>query len=99
MIPNYQSVSKTYFSKGNLTDYSIYRQVLGRKALKISNYETGHVICSEENSYDVHAFLRFLKKVLDFYPAGKIVMVLDNSKIHHVKLLQHFLKKTLKVRH
>ncbi|WP_084389066.1 transposase [Fusibacter sp. 3D3] len=27
------------------------------------------------------------------YPTGKIVMILDNSRIHHAKLLHPFLEK------
>lgn len=35
----------------------------------------------------------FLKNVLKQYPKGKIVMILDNAKIHHAKLIQPFLKQ------
>ena len=35
----------------------------------------------------------FLKNVLKQYPKGKIVMILDNAKIHHAKLIQPFLKE------
>ncbi|GAU78336.1 hypothetical protein F3D3_2969 [Fusibacter sp. 3D3] len=32
----------------------------GVKLLGILDYETGRIICSEEERYDVHPFLRFL---------------------------------------
>ena len=35
----------------------------------------------------------FLKTVLKQYPTGKIVMILDNDRIHHAKLIQPFLEK------
>jgi transposase len=38
-------------------------------------------------------FLEFLKATLKQYPEGKIVMILDNAKIHHAKLVQAFLNK------
>jgi len=31
--------------------------------------------------------------VLVRYPTGKIVMILDNAKIHHAKLLNYFLEQ------
>ncbi|MDI6706643.1 MAG: IS630 family transposase, partial [Bacillota bacterium] len=54
---------------------------------------TGHVYCVEEKKYDAEVFLRFLKNVLLQYPTGKIVMILDNAKIHHAKLLEPFLQE------
>ncbi|MBG9987359.1 transposase, partial [Facklamia sp. DSM 111018] len=43
--------------------------------------------------YDAETFLRFLQLVLERYPTGKIVMILDNARIHHAKLIQPFLKE------
>ena len=36
---------------------------------------------------------QFLKNVLSQYPNGKIVIILDNAKIHHAKLLKGFLEE------
>ena len=47
----------------------------------------------EYKKYDAEVFLGFLKRVLKKYLSGKIVMILDNAKIHHAKLLQDFLEK------
>ena len=44
-----------------------------------------------EETYDAKVFLSFLEKVIAHYPTGKIVMILDNSKIHHAKLIHPFL--------
>lgn len=44
--------------------------------------------------------LAFFQKVLVTYPTGELVLVLDNARIHHAKLLQPFLeeqKKRLKL--
>lgn len=45
----------------------------------------------EHAKYDAQVFLSFLVNVLKVYPKGKIVLILDNAKIHHTKLLCNFL--------
>ena len=56
------------------------------------NYETGEVYVEEHKKYDAEVFRRFLTHVLEHYPEGKIVMILDNAKIHHANLLKDFLE-------
>jgi transposase len=51
------------------------------------------VFCTQAESYDAEVFLGFLKQVLIQYPIGKIVMILDNARIHHAKLIQPFLEE------
>ena len=58
----------------------------------VLNYETGHIYCIEDTKYDADVFLYFLKNVLKLYPLGKIVLILDNARIHHAKLLEPFLQ-------
>lgn len=41
--------------------------------------------------YTAETFLLFLRKVITHYPIGKIVLKLDNARIHHAKLLEPFL--------
>ncbi|WP_084687397.1 transposase [Marinococcus halotolerans] len=64
----------------------------GLKWFGVLNDETGKVFCTEEETYDAIVFLELLHKVLAYYPVGKIVLILDNARIHHVKLLQPFLQ-------
>ncbi len=47
----------------------------------------------EDERFDAQVFLSFLQQVLVNYPEGKIVMILDNARIHHAKLIQPFLKE------
>ena len=47
----------------------------------------------QEEQYTAVEFLHFLEKVIAYYPNERIVMVLDNARIHHAKLLQPFLEK------
>ena len=63
------------------------------KLIGTLNYETREIVCTEEEKYDAVAFLEFLKKTLIHYPSGKIVMILDNARIHHAKLLHPFLEE------
>lgn len=64
----------------------------GVKLLGILNYETGEVYVEDHKSYDAQVFQSFLTNVLRKYPTGDIVMILDNAKIHHAKLLTDFLQ-------
>lgn len=61
------------------------------KLLGVLDYERGSVFCMHDQLFDAQTFLRFLGNVLKEYPTGKIVMVLDNARIHHAKLIQPFL--------
>jgi transposase len=65
----------------------------GVKLIATLDYENDEIFCIEEEYYDAKAFLRFLYKILSKYADQRIVMILDNVKIHHAKLLKTFLKK------
>lgn len=91
MIRDYQAVQKTWFIKGQQRIIPTYGDHKGVKLIGSLNYETGHVHCIHEEKYDVNAFLEFLKDILKLYPTGKIVMILDNARIHHAKMIQPFL--------
>lgn len=92
MIRDYQAVQRTWFLKGKQRIIPTFGQHKGVKLLGVLNYETGEVFCTEEETYDAVVFLEFLHKVLAYYPSGKIVMILDNARIHHAKLLHPFLQ-------
>lgn len=91
MIRDYQAIQKTWFLKGQQRIIPTYGKHHGVKLLGVLNYETGHVYCIEEEKYDAQVFMKFLENVLSLYPTGKIVMILDNARIHRAKLLQQFL--------
>ncbi len=48
-------------------------------------------LCMEADQCHAQAFLQFLQYTLTHYPNKHVVMVLDNAKIHHAKVLQPFL--------
>jgi transposase len=91
MIRDYQALGHTWFLKGKQRIIPTYGKHQGVKLIGTLNYETGDVFCIEEERYDAEAFLRFLQKVLEHYSTGKIVMILDNARIHHAKMIQPFL--------
>jgi len=91
MIRDYQAIQKTWFHKGQQRIIPTYGKHEGVKLLGILNYETGHIYCEENAKYDAAVFQGFLQNVIKLYPTGKIVMILDNSRIHHAKLLEPFL--------
>ena len=93
MIRDYQAIQKTWFHKGKQRIIPTYGKHEGVKLLGILNYETGQIYCEEDEKYDAKVFLGFLKNTLKLYPTDKIVMILDNSRIHHAKLLEPFLKE------
>jgi putative transposase len=93
MIRDYQAIQKTWFHKGRQRIIPTYGKHQGVKLLGILNYETGHIYCEENERYDAKVFLKFLQNIIKLYPTGKIVMILDNSRIHHAKLLKPFLQE------
>nr|ABM68326.1 putative transposase [Anoxybacillus tepidamans] len=87
MIRDYQAIQKTWFVKGKQRIIPTFGKHQGVKLIGTLNYETGDVFWIEEERYDAETFLRFLQLVLERYPTGKIVMILDNARIHHAKLI------------
>jgi transposase len=93
MIRDYQAISKTWFPVGRQRIIPTYGKHHGAKLIGILNYETGEVYVEEHDKYNAETFLVFLQHVITLYPKGKIVIILDNAKIHHAKLLDDFLQK------
>lgn len=91
MIRDYQAIQRTWFEKGKQRIIITTGKHRGVKLLGTLDYETGKIVWHEDDNYTAETFLLFLKKVVAEYPAGKIVMVLDNARIHHAKLLKPFL--------
>lgn len=93
MIRDYQAIMKTWFPIGKQKIIPTYGKHEGVKLVGFLDYETGDVYVEEHKSYDAEVFLAFLGHVLEKYPDGRIVMILDNAKIHHAKLLRDFLEE------
>lgn len=93
MIRDYQAIQKTWFIKGKQKKIPIYGKNAGVKLIGILDYETGIVYCEEHERYDSKVFGEFLETILKLYLTGKIVVILDNTRINHAKLIQSFLKE------
>ncbi|GGK09672.1 hypothetical protein GCM10007063_35150 [Lentibacillus kapialis] len=93
MIRDYQAIANTWFPKGQQKKIPTYGKHHGVKLIGTLDYESGDVFCIERERYDAKVFLSFLEKVVERYPNEKILMVLDNAKIHHAKLIQPFLQE------
>ena len=86
MIRDYQALSRTWFAKGQQKVIPTYGKHWGAKLIGTLDYETGEVFCVQEEQYTAKEFLSFLEKVTAKYRGERIVMVLDNAKIHHAEL-------------
>lgn len=93
MIRDYQALSRTWFPKGKQKIIPTYGKHWGAKLLGTLDYETGEVFSIQEERYDAKVFLSFLEAILAKYPNQRIVMILDNAKIHHADLIQPFLEQ------
>ncbi len=93
MIRDYQAIHQTWFERGKQRIVKTFGKHRGVKLVGYLNYETGEVYCEEHDSYDAEVFLRFLENVMSKNGEGKTIIILDNAKIHHAKLLQPFLKE------
>jgi transposase len=82
---------KSWFPKGEQRLIKTYGKHESVKLIGVLNYETGKVYIEETEEFNAQVFLDFLKNVLALYPDGVIVMILDNSKVHHAILLNDFL--------
>lgn len=93
MIRDYQAIHQTWFERGKQRIIKTFGKHHGVKLVGYLNYETGEIHCEEHESYDAQVFLKFLKNVLEKNSKGKTVLVLDNARIHHAKLLTPFLEE------
>ena len=93
MIRDYQAIGRTWFPKGQQKQIPTYGKHWGAKLLGILDYGSGEVLAYSADHYDAATFLAFLEQVVAHYPSERIVMILDNAKIHHAKLIQPFLEQ------
>ncbi|MFM9276543.1 DNA/RNA non-specific endonuclease [Paenibacillus jiagnxiensis] len=83
MIRAYQSLHYNWFPVGHQRKIPTYGQHQGAKLFGALNFETGQVHYRDGVTYDAPAFIRFLEFILQEFPTGNIVIILDNGRIHH----------------
>lgn len=90
-IRDYQAICATWFLKGKQKKIKTYGQHKGVGLFGILDYQNGEVICDVAEQLNAQAFQAFLENsILPAYSGKKIIMILDNSKIHHAKILADF---------
>lgn len=93
MIRDYQALSRTWFPKGQQKVIPTFGKHWGAKLIGTLDYESGEVFCIQEEQYTAKEFLSFLEQVVEKYKGDRIVMILDNARIHHAKLIQPYLEE------
>ena len=93
VIRAYQALSRSWFPCGRQRRVPTYGSQGGARLFGVLDYVTGGVHVREYSKGDAASFLHFLESVLLAYPEGKIVLILDNARIHHALLLKDFLEK------
>lgn len=93
MIRDYQAIFRTWFPKGKQRIVPTYGKHHGVKVIGVLEYETGEVFCIHAEKYDAEVFLNFLTKIVEKYRDERIMLILDNARIHHASLIQPFLQK------
>lgn len=91
-IRDYQALRATWSLKGKQKQVPTYGHHASVSLFGCVNIREGHFLCMEADKCDAKAFLDFLRYVLSQYEHQRVVIILDNARIHYAKLLQSFLQ-------
>lgn len=90
-IRDYQALCATWVKKGKQKKIKTYGQHKGVGLFGVLDYNRGNILVDASEQLNTQAFEAFLTDiVLPAYAGKKIIMILDNGKIHHAKLLIPF---------
>lgn len=90
-IRDYQALCATWVKKGEQKKIKTYGQHKGVGLFGVLEYHTGNIIVDTAEQLNAQAFEAYLTgSVLPAYKGKKIIMILDNGKIHHAKILIPF---------
>lgn len=93
-IRDYQALCSTWFLKGQQKKIKTYGQHKGVGLFGVLDYQKGRVLCDVSEQLNAQAFQAFIENtVFPAYTGKKIIMILDNSKIHHANVLADFKEK------
>ncbi len=92
-IRDYQALCATWCIKGKQRKIKTYGQHMGVGLFGVLDYKRGNIIVDVAEQLNAQAFQAFLESsVLPAYKGKKIIMILDNGKIHHAKILAPFME-------
>lgn len=93
-IREYQALCQTWCIKGKQRKIKTYGQHKGVGLFGVLDYLRGNILVNVSEQLNAQAFQTFLENtVLPAYQGKKIIMILDNGKIHHAKVLAEFKEK------
>ncbi|OUB14129.1 IS630 family transposase [Bacillus thuringiensis serovar yunnanensis] len=92
-IRDYQALHTSWFLRGKQKQIPTYGRHASVTLFGAVNMSNGYLHCMEATACNATAFQEFLQYVVKENPHKHIVMVLDNARIHHAKLLKPFLRK------
>ncbi|MEH6891474.1 IS630 family transposase [Bacillus sp. JJ864] len=88
-----QTPTSTWFLKGKQRKFSVYGNPFSVSLFGSVDAETGAFLCMEAEKCNAQTFQQFLTYVLDKNKEKHVIMIVDNAKYHHAKVLQDFLKQ------
>jgi transposase len=92
-IRAYQALRAVWMLKGEQKKVPTFGHHAHVTLFGTVDVRTGDVFCASANQCNASAFLGFLQKLLARYTDKFIVLILDNARIHHAKLLRPFLEQ------
>jgi len=92
-LSNTATISHKWSEKGKQPQVACKQKNRERQtAMGSYNFETGQITISFHNKGNYQSFKKHLKKILYTYKGhSKIIMVVDNVRYHHAKLLKKWL--------
>lgn len=95
-VRDYQALQNTWFPQSKQKKIKTFGQH-GKVTLYGSlDYATGELFMLEYDKIDAIVFKHFLQSLWEHYRAKgmtKIIIVLDNAKVHHAKMLEELLEE------
>ncbi|MGE6963762.1 IS630 family transposase [Bacillus thuringiensis] len=88
-----QTVHATWFAKGKQKKIAVVGKRISTSLFGTIDAITGEFLCTKSERRNAETFQKFLTYVLKEYKNKHVVLVLDNARYHHAKLLKSFLRE------
>ncbi|PEA88279.1 IS630 family transposase, partial [Bacillus thuringiensis] len=88
-----QTVHATWFAKGEQKKIAVLGKRISTTLFGTIDAITGKVLSTKTERCNAETFQHFLTYLLKEYKNKHVVLVLDNARYHHAKLLKSFLRE------
>ncbi|MGE6553547.1 IS630 family transposase [Bacillus mycoides] len=88
-----QTVHATWFAKGKQKKIAVLGKRMTVSVFGTIDAITGKLFCAKADTCNAETFQQFLNDVLKEYENKHVVLVLDNARYHHAKILKSFWRK------